>query len=91
MSNRRRARKPKQYISPEGREHPSKYSAEVLHQMLVADAVRSHPTDLEWLTLAVRRIGRVRHGSEGVGSELAFRAVLDEVKALTGREDMPLG
>jgi len=79
------------YISPEGRKHPSKYSPDELHRTLVEDAVRSHATDLTWATLAYRRIGRLRHGSEGVGAERAFLAVLADVTELTGRAEMPLG
>ena len=79
------------YISPEGRQHPSKYSADELHTLLVEDAVRSHATDLQWAVMAYKRIGRLRHGNEGRGSEVAFLAVLADVTELTGRTEMPLG
>lgn len=91
MSNgpRRSSRRKQPYLSPEGRAHPSKYTPDELHRGLVADAVRSHPTDLHWATLAYKRIGKERFGSEGKGAERAFKDVLAEVQQLTGRAEMP--
>lgn len=84
---------PTEYISPEGREHPSKYHPDVLFGLLVEDAVRSHATELEWFTVAIQRIGsRRKRGRESLGhaTERAMKALLDEVEQLTGHRRLPL-
>lgn len=77
------------YISAEGRNHPDTYTAVELHQFLVADAVKRHATDLPWFVAAIKRIGKIRYGSEGKGSDRALNAVLDEVELLTGLRELP--
>jgi hypothetical protein len=87
MKGRKRQRQA--YMSAEGRAHPDTYSAVELHQFLVHDAVLRHPTDLAWTVLAYKRIGEIRYGSAGKGSDKALNAVLDEVEQLTGLRELP--
>lgn len=72
------------YMSPEGRKHPAEYNAIELRRFLVEDAVRRHPTDLAWATVAYLRIGKL----ERCGAEVAFTSVREEVMAL-GLRGMP--
>lgn len=84
---------PSAYVSPEGREHPTKYEPDVLFALLVEDAVRHHATDLQWFTVAVQRIGARRRRSgqtKGEAVELVMKALLDEVEQLTGLRRLPL-
>jgi len=74
-------------LSPEGRRGVDAYTAQELHEFLVADAVKRHATDLEWAVAAYGRIGKLR----GNGSDNAYEDVLDEVEALTGLRLMPVG
>lgn len=73
-------------MSPEGRFRVGDYNERQLHEFLVEDAVRHHATDLRWAILAYRRIGKLN----GRGPEEAFKAVVDEVEALTGMAMMPV-
>lgn len=77
MSNRRRARK---QLSPEGRRHPSAYTANELHRFLVEDGCKLHATHLPWFVAAIERIA----GLERIEVDDAYRRVLAEVSALTG-------
>ncbi len=79
-------RRPKK-LSPEGRKGVAAYSAKELHEFLVADAVKRHPTYLPWAVEAYDRIGR----QTGRGAEAAFQSVLDDVELLTGDRRMPVG
>lgn len=75
-------------IGPDGhhRQGVEAYTAPELHRFLVADAVRSHATNLTWAIEAYKRIG----AKTGRGAEAAFQAVLDEVESLTGHRRMPI-
>lgn len=73
--------------NPDGRRPVTAYTAKQLHEILVADAVKRHPTDLVWAVEAYDRIGQ----QTGHGAEVAYMAVCDEVYALTGSRLMPMG
>ena len=82
MNRRRhRGRVTDRALSPEGRKPVGAYTAAELHKFLVADAVKLHATHLPWFVAACDRIGQ----QERIGSEAAYRRVVDEVKSLTGR------
>ena len=74
-------------LTPEGRRGVDAYTAQELHEFLVADAVKRHPTTIEWAVAAYERIGQQRR----IGAEAAYTAVVDEVEALTGLRLMPVG
>ena len=74
-------------LSPEGRRGVDAYTAQELHEFLVADAVKRHATWLPWAVAAYERIGEQRK----CGAEAAYVAVVDEVEALTGLRLMPVG
>ena len=74
-------------LTPEGRKGVDAYTAEELHRFLVEDAVKRHPTTLEWAVAAYARIAERRK----VSADAAYAAVVDEVEALTGARLMPMG
>lgn len=76
-------RRPK--INADGRLPVGSYTRKELHRLLVQDAVKHHPTDLQWATEAYLRIGR----GTGWGAEKAINDVLDDVEAQTGFRMMP--
>jgi len=74
-------------LTPEGRRGVDAYTAQELHEFLVADAVKRHATYLPWAVAAYERIGEQRR----IGAEAAYVVVVDEVEALTGLRLMPVG
>jgi len=74
-------------LTPDGRRGVDAYTAQELHEFLVADAVKRHATWLPWAVAAYERIAQQRR----IGAEAAYTAVVDEVEALTGLRLMPVG
>ena len=74
------------YVDPGSRQHPSAYEPAHLRQLLVEDAVRSHATELRWMTYALIRLSE----ASGKGLEETFTSIVLEVETLTGRREMPL-
>lgn len=63
---------------------PHRYTAGELHQFLVSDAVKGHPTDVRWALEAYAQIGQQRHRHLGTSraAEQAYQDVAREVASL---------
>lgn len=75
------------WTPPKERKAVEQLNAKELHDELVEDALQHFATPLERAVAAYIRIGKLT----GRGPEAAFREVLEEKKARTGNEVMPLG